>query len=77
MSAEFNNIAQVDKNAASKASDQAVELGKGFGTILEKALVEPDGRDAVAQARQALADGSLDNEQAIESAADNLMNFGI
>lgn len=74
MSAELKNSAQIDKNASSLAANQAAELGKGFGSILEKALLEPDGRDAVALARQAMADGSLENQQALESAAENLLN---
>jgi hypothetical protein len=77
LQAGLKTTAAVDKPAGSTAAGQAAELGKGFGAILEKALVEPDGSDAVAKARQALLDGSLENQQAFESAADGLLNYGI
>ena len=77
IAAEMQQAAQVDKNASSKTPEQTVELVKGFGTILEKARVEPDSREAVAQARMAIADGSLYNQQALEAAAENMLNFGI
>jgi len=77
IAAEMQQAAQIDKNASSKTSEQTVELVKGFGAILEKALIEPDGSQAVAQARRVLADGSLYNQQALEAAAENMLNFGI
>lgn len=77
VSAELKNAAQIEKNAGSNEPDRAAELGKGFGAILEKALVEPDDCGAVTQARQALADGTLESDKAFESAADSLLNLGI
>jgi hypothetical protein len=77
VSAEFKNSAQIERKNSSQEPDQAAELSKGFGAILDKARVEPDGSDAVAQARQALADGTLETEKAFESAANGLLNFGI
>ena len=77
MKAELKTPAQVDKNSSAKGPERAAELGKGFGKLLEKAMVEPDGSDAVAQARQAIADGTLYNQAALDNAAANLLNLGI
>lgn len=77
MAAELKASAALDKNSTAKGPDRAVELGKGFGALLEKAMIEPDGSDAVAQARQALADGTLYNQAALDNAAANLLNLGI
>jgi len=77
MAAELKKPVQVDKNGDAKTPDHAAELGKGFGALLEKAMVEPDGSEAVAQARQAIADGSLYNQAALDNAAANLLNLGI
>lgn len=74
VAADVKNSARIDNNAAPKASEKAVELGRQFGAILEKALVQPDGHDAVAQAKQALADGSLETQQAFDDAAEGLLN---
>ncbi|NLW84378.1 MAG: hypothetical protein GXY41_08255 [Phycisphaerae bacterium] len=75
--AEFKGSAQTERQHATKAADPGIELGKGLEKLLEKALVEPDGRDAVAQARQALADGTLFNQRALEAAAEKLLSEGI
>lgn len=77
LTAELKGSAQADKKQATKTADQAIELGKGFEKLLEKALVEPDGRDAVAQARQALIDGTLFNQRALEAAAEKLLSEGL
>ncbi len=75
--ADLKTTGTVDKNNASKSADRAAELGKGFGVLLEKAFAEPDGSDAVARARQAMADGTLENQAALDNAAANILNLGI
>jgi hypothetical protein len=74
LTAELKGSAHTGKKEASKATDQTIELGKGLEKLLQKALAEPDGRDAVAQARQALADGTLYNQQAFQTAAEKLLS---
>ena len=77
LSAGYSKPVQADKNEHAGDAGRAVELGKAFGDVIDKAMVEPDYHAAVEQARQALADGTLDTQDAVFAAAERLMRLGI
>ena len=74
---ERGNAGQADRNAASDQIHQAAELGRDFGRIIDRALAEPADGGAVQAARQALADGTLDTQDALQAAARNILQLGI
>lgn len=74
---ERGNAGQADRNAASDQIHQAAELGRDFGRIIDRALAEPADGGAVQAARKALAEGTLETQDALQAAARNILQLGI
>ena len=55
------------------------ELGDEFASVVRRSLqqYQVDSSEKIQQAKQAIAEGRLDTPEAIESAAENLLSFGI
>jgi len=55
------------------------ELGDEFTSVIRRSLgqYQVDSSEKIQQAKQAIAEGRLDTPEAIESAAENLLLFGI
>ncbi|MHC4292198.1 MAG: hypothetical protein ACYTEU_02945 [Planctomycetota bacterium] len=55
------------------------ELGDEFASIVRHSFqqYQVDSAEKIRQAKQAIAEGRLDTPEAIESAAENLLSFGV
>ena len=55
------------------------ELGDEFASVIRRSLqqYQVDSSEKIQRAKQAIAEGLLDIPEAIESAAENLLSFGI
>ena len=55
------------------------ELGDELASLVQQSFhqYQADSSEKIQQAKQAIADGQLDTPEAIESAAENLLSFGI
>ena len=61
-------------------ADAAIsQLSDEFASVVRQSLqrYQVDSSEKIQQAKQALAEGRLDTPEAIESAAENLLSFGI
>jgi hypothetical protein len=55
------------------------ELGDEFASVINRSIhqYQVDSSEKIQQAKQAIAEGRLDTPEAIESAVENLLSFGI
>lgn len=55
------------------------ELGDEFASLVQRSFyqIQDDSAERIQQAKQAIAEGRLDTPEAIESAAENMLSFGI
>lgn len=70
-------VEQTRKQTAEAQTSPAAELSEDFGKIQQQALASTEDAVKVQQARQALLSGDLDSQEAILSAAENLLTFGL
>jgi hypothetical protein len=68
---------QVQKKTQKSQITPAAQLSEDFGKFQEQALQISDDTANVEKARQALLNGELDSQEAILSAAENLLTFGL
>lgn len=66
-----------DQKKVSKKSLESVVLDENFGKLLQIAQEPSDLTDRVQKARLDLKNGQLDTDEAIQSAAENILNFGV
>lgn len=79
MNAHEAKLAQESQQRKVAPADSVVnELGKEFESFVQKALqMEALEKESIEQARAALTNGKLDTPQTYQTAADNLLQFGI